>query len=45
MAYNVSNNYRDIVYSGGAIYDCMLKINNVQVPNTQIQSIKISSPI
>ena len=45
MAYNVSENYRTIVYSGGAIYDCKLKINNVQVPNTQIQSIKISSPI
>ena len=45
MAYNVSENYRTIAYSGGAIYDCELKINNVQVPNSQIQSIKISSPI
>lgn len=45
MAYNVSQNYRTIVYSGGAIYNCELKINNVQVPNSQIQSIKISSPI
>ena len=45
MAYNVSENYREIVYSGGAIYDCKLEINNVQVPNSQIQSIKISSPI
>lgn len=45
MAYNVSNNYRTIVYSGGAIYNCVLKVNNVQVPNTQISSIKISSPI
>lgn len=45
MAYSVSNNYRTIVYSGGAIYDCELKFNNVQVPNEQISSIKISSPI
>ena len=45
MAYNVSNDYRTVVYSGDALYDCRLKINNVQVPNTQIQTIKISSPI
>ena len=45
MAYSVSNDYRTIVYSGGAIYNCELKINNVQVPNEQISSIKISSPI
>lgn len=45
MAYTVSNNYRNIVYSGEALYDCKLKINNVQVPNKQIQTIKISSPI
>lgn len=45
MAYNVSNNYRTVVYSGEALYDCRLKINNLQVPNSQIQTIKISSPI
>lgn len=45
MAYNVSDGYRNVVYSGEALYDCRLKINNVQVPNTQIQTIKISSPI
>ena len=45
MAYEVSQNYRTIVYSGGALYDCRLKINNVLVPITQISTIKISSPI
>lgn len=45
MAYNVSQNYRTIVYSGGALYDCRLKINNNLVPVSQISSIKISSPI
>jgi len=45
MAYNVSNNYRNIVYSGGALYDCRLTIDNTLVSPTQIQSIKISSPI
>lgn len=45
MAYTVSNDYRNVVYSGEALYDCRLKINNVQVPNSQIKTIKISSPI
>lgn len=45
MAYEVSNNYRTVVYSGGALYDCRLKVNNVLVPISQISTIKISSPI
>ena len=45
MAYNVSENYRTIVYSGEALYDCRLKINNDLVPVERISSIKISSPI
>ena len=45
MAYNVSENYRTIVYSGEALYDCRLTINGILVPIEQIQTIKISSPI
>ena len=45
MAYNVSNDYRTVVYSGEALYNCRLKINNTLVPTEQISSIKISSPI
>ena len=45
MAYEVSNDYRTVVYSGGALYDCRLKVNNVLVPISQISTIKISSPI
>lgn len=45
MAYNVSQNYRSVVYSGEALYNCQLYINNYLVPIDQIRSIKISSPI
>lgn len=45
MAYNVSKRYREVVYSGGAIYKCSLKINNREVPYRQIASIKILNPI
>lgn len=37
--------FEEIVYSGGAIYNCILKINDVQVPNSQIAKITISNPI
>ena len=45
MAYNVSENYRTVVYSGEALYDCKLYINNNLIPINQISSINISSPI
>lgn len=45
MAYNVTKRFREIVYSGGAIYKCSLKINNKLVPNRQIAKITISNPI
>lgn len=45
MAYNVSQNYRNVVYSGEALYDCQLYIDDVLIPWQQISSIKISSPI
>lgn len=45
MAYNVTKRFREIVYSGGAIYKCSLKINNKLVPNRQISKITISNPI
>lgn len=45
MAYNVTKRFREIVYSGGAIYKCSLKINNKLVSNRQIAKITISNPI
>lgn len=45
MAYNVTKRFREIVYSGGAVYKCSLKINNKLVPNRQIAKITISNPI
>lgn len=46
MAYtNISENYRTVVYSGDAVYDCKLYINNGLISPEQISSIKISSPI
>ena len=45
MAYNVSNEFREKVYSGESLYDCILTIENESVPVNQISSIKISSPI
>ena len=46
MAYsNISENYRTVVYSGDAIYDCKLYVDNVLISPEQISSIKISSPI
>lgn len=45
MAYDVSENYRTIVYSGGAKYNGRLYFDNVLIPAKQISYIKISSPI
>lgn len=45
MAYNVTKRFREIVYSGGTIYKCSLKINNKLVSNRQIAKITISNPI
>ena len=45
MAYDVSDNYRTIAYSGDATYNCRLAINNLLVPAWRIKTIKISSPI
>lgn len=43
--YNVSEDFRKVLYSGEADYDCRLFIENELVPEEQIQSITISSPI
>lgn len=45
MAYNVSNKFREVLYSGESQYDCKLYFNGDRVPAEQIQNIKISSPI
>lgn len=45
MAYNVSQDYRTVVYSGNSLYNCRLYINEDLVPVSQIRTIKISSPI
>lgn len=46
MAYNLATKrMREIIYSGDASYDCKLYFNNKLIPNDQITSIKISSPI
>lgn len=45
MAYNVSEDWREQVYSGEAIYSCRLIIGETTVPINQISSIKISSSI
>ena len=45
MAEIVSDKYRKVVYSGGAMYNCNLIINNQKIAPSQIQSIVISSPI
>lgn len=43
--YAVSEKYREKIYSGGAIHRASLTINGVAIPNSNIKSIKISSPI
>lgn len=45
MAYNVTNEFKEIIYSGVSDYDCRLYINNMLIPVEQIKTIKISSPI
>lgn len=45
MAYQVSNEFKEKVYSGDNSYICFLNINGYEVPMSQIQSITISSPI
>ena len=46
MAYNLATDkMREIIYSGGAVYDCRLYFNNSLIPAEQISQIKISSPI
>ncbi|MDD7757741.1 MAG: hypothetical protein PUJ51_25125 [Clostridiales bacterium] len=45
MAYNVTKRFREIVYSGGALYTCTLKIDDEIVPISQISKITISNPI
>ena len=43
--YAVSDKYREKVYSGGALHRASLTINGVYIPNSNIKSIKIYSPI
>lgn len=46
MAYNLATDkIREIIYSGGAVYDCRLYFNDSLIPAEQISDIKISSPI
>lgn len=45
MAYNVSNDYRKVIYSGGAEHDAELKINNVTIPTSQISKIEFDNPM
>ena len=44
MAYNVSDRYREVIYSGGAVNEAKLVINGVTIPNRQIESIEINDP-
>ena len=45
MAVTVSQKYREVIYSGGAINRATLSINNNVIPNSNIKKITISSPI
>lgn len=45
MAVDVSQKYRQVVYSGGAINRATLTINGTSIPNSNIKKITISSPI
>lgn len=44
MAYSVSNRYKEVIYSGGAVNEAKLIINGTEIPNRQIESIEISDP-
>lgn len=45
MAVNVSNEFRQTVYSGESLYNCYLTINGTNISSDLIQSIKINRPI
>lgn len=45
MAYDVSEKFKQIIYSGDVKYDCKLYFGDFLVPVEQIVYIKISSPI
>ena len=45
MAYNVSEKFRERIYSGGALNRATLTINDVVIPNSDIKKITISEPI
>ena len=44
MAYSVSDRYKEVIYSGGAVNEAKLIINGTEIPNRQIESIEISDP-
>lgn len=44
MAYSVSNRYKEVIYSGGAVNEAKLIISGTEIPNRQIESIEISDP-
>ena len=43
--YAVSEKYRERIYSGGALHRASLTINGIPIPNSNIKSIKIYSPL
>lgn len=45
MAYPVNENFRSKLYGGSSEFRATLTLNGTQIPNSQIASIKISSPI
>lgn len=45
MAYSVSSDYKETIYSGGATHKAILTINGIEIPNSQIESIEISDPL
>jgi hypothetical protein len=45
MAYSVSESYKETIYSGGATHKAILKINGIEIPNSQIERIEISDPL
>lgn len=45
MAYNVSDKYREVIYSGDAQNTAKLTINGTTIPTSNIKKITISSPM
>ena len=45
MAYSVSEEYKRVIYSGGAVHKAILTINGIEISNSQIESIEISDPL